>query len=99
VLIAEEMESLAETDTVLCSVLAQEAYLASLYSFMPQQLEAEAVGRLRALNDTRSVLPLDEAGNVVVRRDRATPEHLFPDSKVAAFGFRVAAIENSLSKI
>jgi class 3 adenylate cyclase len=38
VLVAEHLEAAAETGTVLCSVAAQRAYLASSFTFVPRRL-------------------------------------------------------------
>jgi hypothetical protein len=37
-MIAEHVESMAETDSVLCTAQAQAAYLASSYAFAPSAL-------------------------------------------------------------
>jgi hypothetical protein len=90
VLVAEEMEGMAETDTVLCSVAAQKAYMSSTYSFVTKKLEDEAVDRLRSLHDHQSLLPVDAAGNLIEVSDEIV-QNLSANStnSVAAFGFRV----------
>jgi class 3 adenylate cyclase len=60
-LIAEHLESLAETDTILCSVAAQRAYLASHYAFLPRILPREELPRFAALGSHDSIIDVSPA--------------------------------------
>ena len=68
-LIAEEFEGLAETDTLFCSGLAQQAYLASMYSFVPRPLPDDITQRLAELhaNQSMHVKGADGSSKVVVK--------------------------------